>query len=239
MLIEDYESKDFDYNIPKPGGGTFRTNIDLLGKNLNKMRYGYSPIIVIVGGQRTGKSFFAVWLAWWLHSYFHPDVPFDVAKYTFYDPVASIAMVGEADHEPILIDEAGATFNKQEWYEKVSLAMNKIIQTQAYKCNCYIFIAPFGNDIVKAFRKHFDYMAFVASRGNVVVYKIIKKYNEINDVKIKMHFYEKIRIRKPDVPKDIWAQYETHSYKMKEKLRKEQGIVARGSMPKDFFGRHK
>jgi hypothetical protein len=237
MQIEDYESQAFEYNIPRPGGGVFRTNIDLLGKTINKMRFGYSIIIVIVGGQRTGKSHFGVWLAWRIHSYFFPDVPFDVSKFTFYDPVDSIGKVGEYDHEPIIIDEAGAVLNKQEWYEKVSLAMNKIIQTQAYKCNCYIFISPFGNDIAKAFRKHFDFLVFVTSRGNIIVKKIIKKYDEINDVKIKMHFYEKIRIYKKDVPAEIWAQYDAFSKNQKEKLRKEQGGIARQAGPKDFFGR--
>jgi hypothetical protein len=236
-MVQDFSPNTFDFNLKKPDGKILRTNIYLLGRIISEMKRGYSPIIVIVGKQRTGKSFFAIWLCAIIHHFFH-DSKFDPAIHTSYDPLAVSNIIDVALKEPILIDEAGAIYNKQEWYEKVTRAMGKILQTQGFRCNCYIFVAPFGNDIVKDFRKHFDYICHTTSRGNIIVKKVIKKYDEINDVKVKTHYYERIHIYKRDVDAEIWTAYERYSIAQKKDMHKDYlGIAKKKAAGPDPFGR--
>jgi len=175
-------------------------------------------MIVICGGQRIGKSFIGVWISNLVMNFFH-NVNYPVSDNTFYDPVESIRRIGETDKQPIMIDEAGTYLNKTDWYDRVVKAMDRIIQTQGYKCNCYIFISPFGSDIAKTFRKHFDFLIYVRKKGVIITRRIEKKYGTLKDEPIKMIRMDQILVKKSDVPIDLWEEYEKFSFGMKEKLR--------------------
>jgi len=124
MMVEEYTPHTFEFNFKNVRGNWLRTNIYLIGQIISEMRRGYSPIIVIVGKQRSGKSFFAIWLCTIIHNYFH-NTKFDPAAQTSYDPLAASEIIDISIKEPILIDEAGAIYNKQDWFEKVTKAMGK------------------------------------------------------------------------------------------------------------------
>lgn len=219
MLIDRVNVSDYKYGIKKPNGEIYHTNIHILGKIMRRMKAGYSPIVMICGGQRVGKSYFGVWLSYWIMMFFH-DKPYPVNQNTFYDPVESIERIGDTDRQPIMIDEAGAYLNKSEWYDKVVKAMDRIIQTQGYKSNCYIFISPFGSDIAKTFRKHFDFQIFVRRRGIGVTRQIPKKYDTLKDEPVKMFRLDQVILTRKSIPRDLWAEYEKFSMKQKEELRK-------------------
>lgn len=183
------------------------------------MRAGFSPIVMICGGQRVGKSFFGVWLANTIMMFFYNEF-YPVKQNTFYDPVESIERIGDTDKQPIMIDEAGAYLNKSEWYDKVVKAMDRIIQTQGYKANCYIFISPFGSDIAKTFRKHFDFQIYVRRRGVGVTRQIPKKYDTLKDEPVKMFKLEQVVLTRKSIPRKLWNDYERFSMRQKEELRK-------------------
>lgn len=210
---------DHKYSIKKPNGITYHTNIHIVGKIIQRMKAGFSPIVMICGGQRVGKSYFGVWLAYVIMNFFY-DTLYPVKQNTFYDPVESINRIGDTDKQPIMIDEAGAYLNKSEWYDKVVKAMDRIIQTQGYKANCYIFISPFGSDIAKTFRKHFDFQIYVRRRGIAVTRQIPKKYDTLKDEPVKMFRLEQVVLTKKSIPRELWNEYEKFSMRQKEELRK-------------------
>jgi len=238
MNVQEFIPEEFDYNFERADGTHFRTNIALLGNVISQMQRGYSPIIAIVGKQRSGKSFFAVWFSELIFRFFHHGEDFDVTKNTFFDPEESIGMMGKAFLEPIILDEAGALFNTQEWFEKIVITMNKVIITQGYHANTYLILSPFSNDVAKSIRKHVDYICFCVSRGHIIVKKVVKKYDEINDVKIKTHYFEKIKLRKSDLDPELWAKYDDFSKKNKRTMQGDYHQLAKKkNMRIDAFGR--
>ena len=156
MKISRVEEKDFIYNIKRPDGTHLRTSIIILGKILNEMKKGFSPLILIVGKQRSGKSFFALWLALQIMNFFKRD--FDFKRNTFYDPMLAIRNLNKLNKEVVILDESGYYLHNKEFFSKVNKATEKIIITQGYLCNCYIFCVPFASSINKGIRKEFNFV---------------------------------------------------------------------------------
>lgn len=235
MKIDTVQTKTWLYTFKLKDGTIYKTNLMIIGKIINRMKKKLSPIILICGGQRMGKSFVAVWLAYKILKIFHSDRLFDLNRHTFYDPIDAIKNLQDKEKEPLIIDEAGAYLNKTDWYKKIIKAFDKIIQTQGYKCNCYIFISPFGSDIAKTFRKHFDFIIHVRSRGLLKVKQIPKKYDDMSGKFVWPYFLENIKIPKNAIPKSTWENYEKYSIEMKEELRKK--LIQEEHGEKDPFGR--
>lgn len=236
MMFRYKQRRDYYYNIKKPSGGVLHTDIMLVGHVLNSMKKGFSPIIMIVGKQRMGKSTFAVWLGNKIVHFFH-NKPFDPTRNTFYDPLKVVRGLEQIQKEALVVDEAANVINAKEWYSKMSIALEKIIATQGYLSNCYIIVSPFSSDIAKAFRKHFDYLVFVRRRGVAVVKEIPKKYDDLKGTVPKPFSIEQIKFAKDCVPKPIWLEYEKFSKKEKEKIRKNTVLLEREFAEKDPFGR--
>ncbi len=219
MIVQKTMVKEHQYKFEMENGKIYRTNITIIGNTLNRMKKNYSPIILICGGQRMGKSFVAVWLANKILRVFHDNKPFDISKHTFYDPIEAIRHIQDMEKEPLIIDEAGSLLNKTEWYNKIIRAFDKIIQTQGYKCNCYIFVSPFGSDIAKTFRKHFDFIIYVRRKGVLKVKKIPKIYDDMTGKVPRPYSVEQIKIPKNSVPLNLWNEYEAFSFEKKEDMR--------------------
>lgn len=234
MDIVKYQEKGWQYSYKLKDGRVYNTNIIILGKTINRMRRNFSPIILICGGQRIGKSFVAVWLSYKILRIFHYEKKFDISRHTFYDPMEAIRNLKVMEREPVIIDEAGSLFNKTEWYRRITRAFDKIIQTQGYKCNCYIFVSPFGSDIAKTFRKHFDFIINVRRKGLLKVKQVPKRYDDMTGKVSFPYILEQIRLPKNAVPKILWEEYEEHSIKKKEELRQKL-LLEEGE--KDAFGR--
>jgi len=241
VLIKYKEKDSYYFTFKRKDGKTYKTKIILTGEIIRRMKSNFSPIILVCGSQRSGKSFFALWFALKILNFFHPEKQFDVKRYNFYDPIESIKALDDLQKEPVIIDEAGSMFNKMEYYKRVSIAFDKIIQTQGYKTNLYIFISPFGLDIAKTFRRHFDYIIFVKKRGFAIIRKVPKRYDLLADKPLNTYFVETITIGKDVIPKEIWKQYEDFSFIQKEKIRIESydSIMNNNKslVPTDVFGR--
>lgn len=208
-------TKQYRYNIKK-GDDYFRTNISVLGYCISQMRNGFSPLIIIVGKQRVGKSFIAVWLAYNISKFFNKE--FDPIKNTFYDPEEVIKNLYNFQKQPIIIDEGGAVLSKNEWYSKIAIAMDKIVQTQGWLSFCFIVCSPFGADVFKSFRKHFDMMIYVRKKGVFVVKKIPKKYDDMTGKVFKPYWLQQVKIKKGAVPAELWAAYDKYSREKKKEL---------------------
>lgn len=199
---------------------TTNTSIYFLGKLLKEMKSGFSPMVLIVGKQRSGKSFVANIIALWIMRAYGKEDRFDPIKQSFYEPMVAMDRIGNKEKEPVIIDEAGAFLGRRQWYQNVNKCLEKAILTQGYKTLCWIFISPFASDLDKIFTKHFDFLIIVKKRGIFITFKIKKRYDELNRYIIKRSFLDKISYNKRDLPKEIWDRYEKYSLKEKERLRK-------------------
>jgi len=203
----------------------YKTDLYIIGETLKKMKRGYSPMFLICGKQRAGKSFIALWLAHTIMKLLHKK-KFDVKTNVFFDPFETIKALEKIEKEPVIIDEAGVLLGNREWWDKFHIAFDKIIQTQGYKCNCYIFVLPFAIDLDKKFRKHIDYQIIMRRRGYFSVFEFIKKYGELKqEVKaFKRILKENIIVKKRQLPNDVWIEYESMVMDLKEVIRKQEVI---------------
>jgi hypothetical protein len=191
------------------------------------MKRGFSPLILVVGKQRVGKSFVGLWIALKILNFFHKGTPFNIKENTFYDPINIIANMNKMNRNVLMCDEAGALLNKAEWFHKTTIALDKIVQTQGFLVNTYIFISPFGSDIAKTFRKHFDFVVYVRKRGVFVVKEVPKKYDDLTGKIFRPFRIEQVRISMKAIDRKIWKEYETYSHEMKDKIRNDLSSVKR------------
>lgn len=239
-MLNHITERKFRYNYKLKDGTIWRHDFRILGECIAQMNKGFSPIVLICGKQRVGKSFFAIWLAYKILHYFKPDLKFNTDRNVFYDPAKSIDAINRLSLEPIIIDEAGSLHNRHEWYAKVNIVFDKVLQTQGYKSNMYIFISPFGGDLVKGLRKHVDFLVYLRKRGIAIVKKIPKRYDELSDIIPRPYRVEQIKIELNSVPTEVWKEYERYSFKIKEELNKkflEEILQSQNKMKRDPFGR--
>lgn len=217
MPLEVVEGKDFERTVKFKRSIT--TNLFFLYKMLRKIKRGFSPIVVIVGSQRVGKSFVALWLA---QTYLHlTDKNFDPRKNTFYDPMEAIRRLGDMTNDVMIIDEGGAFLNSRDWFTRINKAMDKIVQTQGYRTNLYIIISPHLSAIDKAFQIYIDFLIRVDDRGRFKAFQVFKKYDEARREKAtRRMFLDDVHIKLSSMPSEVWEDYLDYSEEKKEELRK-------------------
>jgi len=203
------------------------TNSFFIYQLFRKIQNGFSPLIVICGSQRIGKSFIALWLCNLLAEM--TGKPFNMRKNTFYEPLEAIEKLEEKSKEAIFIDEASDIMDAREWYDQTHHALRSMINTQAYKTLMYIFVSPFVVDIDKSVRKHFDFKIRVDARGRFKCFKYIKKYGQEEIKKVtEQIFLDDMGIKLSDLPTQKWEDYLNFSIKEKEKIRKRRYLKGKG-----------
>lgn len=219
MPMRIIPKKDFNKTI-KYGSRSIQTNQYFIAHLFNKITKGYSPLVLICGKQRIGKSFIGVYLC---HLFMHlVGKQYEPEKHTFYDPMKAIEMIGDEELVAMHIDEAGSILTRREWYKKTHIALDKIVQTQAYKTILYVFISPFASDIDRTFQKHFDYLLRVDDRGKYKAFRILKKYDEFQQEKTTRRvFLDDVYLNMSNIPKETWNKYLEYSIKKKEEMRLE------------------
>ena len=192
---------------------------------LKKVKNGFSPIILICGERRIGKSLLALFVAWKYCLFVSKE--FDFRKHTFYDSIRAIKELKNMDHEPMLIDEAADILDPMEWFTKTQRALKSMINTQAYKGMVFIFISPFYVDVAAHIRRHFDFCLYVTARGRFKAYRYVKKFNATETKKcVLSYFLDDLGIRMSDLPKNLYEDYKTYSDGEKEKIREKREIAA-------------
>lgn len=198
-------------------GKKIKTTSSFIYQLFKKLNNGYSPIVGICGVQRGGKSFVGVWLTYLLYKI--RGLEYNFEKLTFYEPDKAMESLEEKNRDAMLIDEASDVIDYQEWYKQTHRALRSMVNTQAYKNNLYVFIAPFLVQINKSIRIHCDFEVRVTKRGVFKVWKIIKRYDadHIKNATYRL-FLDDMSIKMSDVPKELWKQYKEFSYKKKEEI---------------------
>lgn len=140
---------------------------------INQMRMGYSPLVVVTGGQRKGKSTTVIQLSREIYKRIHQqEYPmrdnflFDVKSFMKmlfgFSELSDDAIdkMTKKDMEKLVrmyktpaIDEAGYELASTTWWDKFNRAVAVTIQTQAYLANCYFVILPHLKDLAPALRR--------------------------------------------------------------------------------------
>lgn len=197
---------------------TLHTNQYFISKLFSQIQKGYSPIVIICGKQRVGKSFIGVWLCMLMMSLYNKR--YDPTMHTFYDPIKSTESIDSLNKVPLMIDEAGSILSKREWYSKTHAVLDTAVQTAGYKSLLWIFISPFTSDIDKLFVKHFDFQLKVVDRGHYKAFQINKRYDQFtNEKAISRLFLDDVRLNLKDVDNAIWQRYLKYSKTEKKKMR--------------------
>ena len=184
-----------------------------------KIKNGYSPIIMICGEQRIGKSAYALSLCNNFSNFMYEE-DFNFKKYSFYDTERVLVEMGDMVKRVILIDEGGESMDYLDWYEKIAKAMRSMINTQAFRGNVYVIINPFVVEILKNIRKHFNFKCYVIDRGQVKIWKYIKKHHAEKQEKASYPiFLDSITFKLSDIPKGMFEGYKEFSESEKEKIR--------------------
>ena len=185
----------------------------LLEWAINRIEKGFSPIILIVGKQRMGKTFCGMRLAYELDNNFDPD------KQMFFEIIDFARAVKQYDHKVLCLDEAGVELDTYRFSDARQRAFSHICQSQAYKQNTLIVILPHSSDLARCHRKYVDVLLVITGRGRGIVYKPTIEYWNMNDLDIKTKKMEMIY----DIPKP--PQNLIDSYKTKYEKQIKEGIL--------------
>ena len=213
--LREPETYEIDIHNDQGTKSIVRTRLRTINYILKKMSNGYSPIIVITGEQRIGKSYFAVWLAYLICSAFRKK--FIMERHVVYEPKKMLNKISALNTEPFILDESSYAYYYKEWYQKTHIIFSKILITQGRKVLCYIFVTPKEEDIDKSFIRHFHLKFKVIRRGFAKVFYIYKR-KSLKEPGIHM---DDIRLDLGDYPKSLWDDVDVFSETEKDKIEKE------------------
>lgn len=137
---------------------------------------GLSLFIAIDGRHRTGKSRFAVTLASLFDRGFWPHKEDRIIRSAeqLLDQVEAIQLNGTKN--PVLIvDEAGASMNNQEYFDKLNRALVKAMTVIGYLHPTIIFIAPLKEFVLKGIQKMTHVYLKLSRYSND--YTVVSPYN--------------------------------------------------------------
>jgi hypothetical protein len=196
------------------------TESDFIPALLSDVMNGYSPIIVVCGRPRTGKSKFGLFLST-LCSVFLYAKWFKYKGNVFFFPRNLLKSISDDGYEIKMQDESGKDLNKRKYISELTFAFDQIVQTQGLLVNIYIFVLPFASDLVKDLRKYVDYICHVHKRGRVKIKKVYKKEDQlVSELRaFKQVTIEELIFTNSDVPADLWHEFETKSFEIKKRIR--------------------
>lgn len=196
------------------------TESDFIPALFNDVMNGYSPIIVVCGRPRTGKSKFALFLAN-LCSVFLYLKEFTYKGNVFFFPRNLLKSISDFGYEIKMQDESGKDLNKRKYISELTFAFDQIIQTQGLLVNIYIFVLPFASDLVKDLRKYVDYICHVHKRGHVKIKKVYKKEDQlVSELRaFRQVVIEELLFTNEDVPASLWHEFEAKSFEIKKRIR--------------------
>lgn len=189
---------------------------------IDQVKRMYSPLVLICGKQRIGKSSFGLTLADILTWFFHNEY-IDVTKFVFFDARKFLYTGVSVRRRIVIIDEASKDLSKSEWYTLLNQVVTKIIETQGDLNNIYIIILPHASRLATQHKIYIDLKIVMKRRGQAKIFYMKKKYGELSsDIKkiTRQIFIGLESLPKPDVK--LWAEYEKFSTKSKRELAQEE-----------------
>ena len=144
-----------------------------------RIRAGFSPIILIVGKQRMGKTFAALTFASWL------DKTFDPEKQMFFDILSFAKAVNKYNNKVLILDEVGVELDTYRYSDARQRAFSHIVQSQAYKQNTLFLVLPHSSDLARCHRKYVDALIVIPARRMAIMYMPSVFYHDMNEIDIR------------------------------------------------------
>ena len=206
----------------------------------NRMSKGYSVIILVVGGTRTGKTALALKLASML------DPKFDIEKDLFFEIDKFAIAISSQTNKIYVLDEAGIELDPYEHMAIHQRVYSHIVQTQAYKLFCLFLITPFASELGKRHSKYANVLMVVLNRGCYKAYSVHAWHGDFSQKPPRISELETI-IGVPLPPTVIWKPYiEKGQAIFKESildlqmqmldLQRKKKVIARNTMPNVVTG---
>lgn len=150
----------------------------------SKLEQGYSPIVVITGHTRGGKTCMALKLAEDI------DNDFDF-KTSYYSEVTNFIMnIQNLKGRVCIIDEVGYQLSAMQWWTKINKVMNYILQTQGLRNVCYIFVLPHLEYLAKHIRRMLDVVGEMKNKGIMRVYFVQTFHSKLEGKKTYLYNVE-------------------------------------------------
>lgn len=154
-----------------------------LNRVANRLNKGYSPIIVISGEERSGKSELAQLILHYLHNksgVLKGDIDKEsIKEHLTYDVLEFIEFIQSNKRTGIIVDEAGSLLKATRHQSHYNEAADEVIQTMGFKNNLYIFITPQFTRLDKKIRSKADIVLEVIGRGKVKATGINTNFGKI------------------------------------------------------------
>lgn len=154
-----------------------------LNRVANRVNAGYSPIIVICGEERVGKSELAQLILHYLHNKMNVlkgEINRETIKeHLAYTVEEFMDLIIEKHRTGVIVDEAGSLLKATKHNTKYNEVADEVIQTMAYKNNVYIFITPQFTRLDKKVRTKADCVLNVKKRGQVMVTAVNTNFGKI------------------------------------------------------------
>lgn len=208
--------KSYSYEIPV-GAKVYKTNLHFMAHLVKDLRAGFSPIILVVGRQRSGKSFVTVMVCWWLSEVF--NFMLTIKDILYYEPDKAVEDLNEAArYKPRVLDEAAINLHRRDWQKKSHAAFSKVIISQGVRNFPFFLVTPFKADIDTSLLRHCDYMIHVIRRGKFMTFKFIKHHDRDDGKDNHKLFLDQVFYNKQDLPAKLWAEYEGFSRVEKDRI---------------------
>ena len=225
-LLKVYVKTNVDPKILEYRKRIQNTESSIIPSIIGDVQDGYSPILLVCGRQRKGKTRFGVTLAN-IFSVFLYYSHFDYKNGFFLYPRKLLQAITDEGYQILCLDEAGSFgsgINKREWYSELAELFDYVLQTQGNLNNIYIFILPFASDLTTDIRKYVDYLFSAKRKGLFRGYKIYKREDQLvkNLKDFKQVWIEMLHFRKSDLPESIWRPIEKRVNEVKSETRKEK-----------------
>ncbi len=166
----------------------------------NRLSKGKSPIILVVGEQRSGKTALALRIA------YEVDKKFDIKKQMFFDIREFATAMHKFNKRVLILDEAGVSLDPYEHMSIKQRVYNHIVQTQAYKQNIIMLVLPFASEIGKQHRKHTSAIIECRGHGRYIAYAVMKWYSDLSLKPPRLMTIEEV-YGVPLPPPHIWNTY--------------------------------
>lgn len=168
----------------------------------HKLKQGFSPIIVICGHTRAGKTCTGLRLAEDI------DEDFNFNKQYFYKIKDFVNNLDTLQGKVCIIDEAGYQLSSLNYWSYINKTMNYLLQTQGLRRVCYIFILPHLEYLAKHIRRMIDVIMENVDKGISKVYFVQTFYSKIDGKKTFLYNIETL-VNIP-LPKcfDAFKEYE-------------------------------
>lgn len=173
LMIDSGASITFYRTIQLPED--FYPDLPLLFRHiLYRRKRNMTTIIVVVGGVRTGKTYFCLKAIETLMGV--EKKQFNVRDQVFFDALPFFKFMRHQTDAYCLLEEVGVGYNSQDWFTVQNKIFKNILQTQGFRRNVIFMTLPNVAYLLKSARFLLNFGIETVETGRVSVNKVVVKH---------------------------------------------------------------